>query len=130
MRARFDLFFWGYTGLFACENTPLAAYSAVLGSCAFLIIVSPVHTGKTVLRLEYEAYVPMALKEMRKLAIQMRIKWPQIGRIAIAHRVGVGTWLSRASLVVCCLVFVWSILASSPSVSPSHILTHTHTHTH
>jgi MoaE-MoaD fusion protein len=46
------------------------------------------NAGRKVLRLEYEAYEPMALSEMRKLAVEAaeRLK---IVRIAIAHRVGV-----------------------------------------
>jgi MoaE-MoaD fusion protein len=43
--------------------------------------------GKTTLYLEYEAYEPMALAEMRKLAREAGERW-KIVRIAIAHRVG------------------------------------------
>lgn len=46
------------------------------------------NAGRKVLRLEYEAYEPMALSEMRKLAIEANERW-KIVRIAIAHRVGV-----------------------------------------
>jgi len=46
------------------------------------------NAGRAVLRLEYEAYEPMALSEMRKLAIEAGARW-KITRIAIAHRVGV-----------------------------------------
>jgi molybdopterin converting factor subunit 1 len=46
------------------------------------------NAGRKVLRLEYEAYEPMALSEMRKLAIDAGERW-KIVRIAIAHRVGV-----------------------------------------
>jgi molybdopterin converting factor subunit 1 len=46
------------------------------------------NAGRKVLRLEYEAYEPMALSEMRKLAIEAGERW-KIVRIAIAHRVGV-----------------------------------------
>jgi hypothetical protein len=34
------------------------------------------HNGKRVLKLEYEAYVPMAEKEMMKICQEMRKKWP------------------------------------------------------
>lgn len=34
------------------------------------------HNGKRVLKLEYEAYVPMAEKEMFKICQEMREKWP------------------------------------------------------
>jgi len=33
------------------------------------------HNGKTVLKLEYEAYIPMAEKELRKIVAEMRQKW-------------------------------------------------------
>jgi MoaE-MoaD fusion protein len=46
------------------------------------------NAGRIVLRLEYEAYEPMALSEMRKLASEAAQRW-KIVRIAIAHRVGV-----------------------------------------
>jgi molybdopterin synthase catalytic subunit len=46
------------------------------------------NAGRIVLRLEYEAYEPMALSEMRKLASEAIERW-KIVRIAIAHRVGV-----------------------------------------
>ncbi|HVA76469.1 MAG TPA: molybdopterin converting factor subunit 1 [Candidatus Binataceae bacterium] len=46
------------------------------------------NAGRQVTRLEYEAYEPMALSEMRKLAREAGKRWP-IVRIAIAHRIGV-----------------------------------------
>ncbi len=46
------------------------------------------NAGRIVLRLEYEAYEPMALAEIRKLAREAGDRW-KIVRIAIAHRVGV-----------------------------------------
>src|SRR5712692_3849995 len=45
------------------------------------------NVGRRVIRLEYEAYEPMALSEMRKLAREAGERWP-IVRIAIQHRVG------------------------------------------
>lgn len=44
--------------------------------------------GKTVLRLEFEAYAPMAIKEMQKIAEEAAQKWPVL-KIAIYHRVGI-----------------------------------------
>ena len=44
-------------------------------------------SGKTVVRLEYEAYIPMARSEMRKICKQVREKWDVI-KIAIFHRIG------------------------------------------
>ena len=45
------------------------------------------NVGRRVLRLEYEAYEPMALLEIRKLAREAVRRWP-IRKIAINHRVG------------------------------------------
>ena len=44
--------------------------------------------GKKVLRLEFESYGPMAIAEMRKIAVQAQTKW-QAEKIAIHHRTGV-----------------------------------------
>ena len=44
--------------------------------------------GKEVLRLEFEAYEPMAIKEMTKIAEQIFEKFPA-KKVAIHHRVGV-----------------------------------------
>jgi molybdopterin converting factor subunit 1 len=46
------------------------------------------NAGRRVIRLEYEAYEPMALSEMRKIAHEASQRWP-IVHIAIAHRIGV-----------------------------------------
>lgn len=43
--------------------------------------------GKRVIRLEFEAYEPMALKEMRTIAAQALEKWP-IQKLLIHHRTG------------------------------------------
>lgn len=40
-----------------------------------------------VLHLHYEAYEPMALQEMQKLAVSAKKKWP-IEEVAIVHRIG------------------------------------------
>jgi len=45
------------------------------------------NAGRQVLRLEYEAYEPMALNEMRKLAREAGERF-KIVRIAIRHRIG------------------------------------------
>jgi molybdopterin synthase catalytic subunit len=46
------------------------------------------NAGREVIRLEYEAYEPMALKEMRKLAEEAYRRFG-LKRIAICHRIGV-----------------------------------------
>lgn len=44
--------------------------------------------GKTVVRLEYEAYASMAEKEMFTIAAQVRERWPDVIGIAMEHKVG------------------------------------------
>ncbi len=46
------------------------------------------NAGRIVVRLEYEAYEPMALREMRKIADEAGRRFT-ITRIAMAHRIGV-----------------------------------------
>ncbi|KAI9593052.1 Molybdopterin biosynthesis MoaE [Syncephalis fuscata] len=43
--------------------------------------------GKSVVRLEYEAYVPMAVAELRKIGQEARMKW-SLHRIGVWHRTG------------------------------------------
>lgn len=43
--------------------------------------------GRRVTRLEYEAYIPMAINEMHKIATQAMQRW-QVEKIAIHHRIG------------------------------------------
>jgi len=54
--------------------------------------------GRTVTRLEYEAYPELALAEMRKIGDTARQRWP-IERVAIVHRVGVVP-IGDASVVI------------------------------
>ncbi|CAK1547463.1 unnamed protein product [Leptosia nina] len=44
--------------------------------------------GKKVIRLEYEAYEPMALKAMKSICDEVRNRWPSVYGIAIYHRLG------------------------------------------
>ena len=57
------------------------------GQVFFIGTVRNHSRGKKVIRLEFEAYEPMAKSEMEKIAIQIKEKWP-IDRIAIHHRTG------------------------------------------
>ncbi len=45
---------------------------------------------KKVVRLEYEAYEPMAVSEIQKICEAAKLKWP-IRKIAVSHRVGILT---------------------------------------
>ena len=42
--------------------------------------------GKKVIKLEYEAYTPMAKKKLKELCNRLRVKWPDLYHIAIYHR--------------------------------------------
>lgn len=44
--------------------------------------------GKNVVCLEYEAYVPMAEMEIKKILSDIRQKWPNVKHIAVHHRLG------------------------------------------
>lgn len=44
--------------------------------------------GKVVQKLEFEAYVPMAIKELHKIIEQARVKWTLL-KVGVAHRIGV-----------------------------------------
>ncbi|RAU81866.1 molybdenum cofactor biosynthesis protein MoaE [Pontibacter arcticus] len=57
------------------------------GIDVFIGTVRNATKGKTVLRLEFEAYEPMALKEMQKIADQTMQKWP-VQKILLHHRTG------------------------------------------
>jgi molybdopterin converting factor subunit 1 len=75
------------------DRIEVAALEREVGDPAAGAIVSFAGTtrrdnaGRKVTRLEYEAYEPMALSEMRKLAHEAGQRWP-IVRIAITHRIG------------------------------------------
>ena len=58
------------------------------GIDVFIGTVRDTTKGKTVVRLEFEAYEAMALKEMHKIAEQAFSKWP-IQKLLIHHRAGV-----------------------------------------
>jgi molybdopterin converting factor subunit 1 len=65
-----------------------AAHPAAGAIVTFAGTTRQENAGRRVIRLEYEAYEPMALNEMRKIAREAGQRWP-IVRVAIAHRVGV-----------------------------------------
>src|ERR1700761_5380771 len=58
------------------------------GIDVFIGTVRNATKGKTVLRLEFEAYEPMAVAELEKIAAQTFEKWP-VQKVLIQHRVGV-----------------------------------------
>lgn len=58
------------------------------GVDVFIGTVRDATKGKAVLRLEFEAYEKMALREMRKIAEQTFERWP-VQAISIQHRTGI-----------------------------------------
>jgi len=58
------------------------------GIDVFIGTVRNATKGKAVLRLEFEAYEPMALAEMEKIVKQAFEKWP-VQKVLIHHRTGV-----------------------------------------
>lgn len=54
--------------------------------------------GKKVISLEYEAYLPMAENEIRKICSDIRQKWP-VKHIAVFHRLG-SVPVSEASIII------------------------------
>lgn len=65
----------------------LVASAGAGGTVVFVGTVRDQTKGKKVVRLEFEAYKPMAVSEMRKIAEAAQNKW-SAHKIAIHHRVG------------------------------------------
>lgn len=57
------------------------------GVATFTGVVRNHARGHTIDHLEYEAYVPMAEKEMTKIVGQVRERWPEVV-LAMSHRIG------------------------------------------
>lgn len=58
------------------------------GVDVFIGTVRDATKGKAVLRLEFEAFENMALREMRKIAEESSKRWP-VQAVAIHHRTGI-----------------------------------------
>ncbi len=78
------------------KSTPLqpddcinfAASPEAGGSTVFIGTVRNATKGKKVVRLEFEAYEPMAIKELKKIAETVVDRW-QVINISIHHRAGI-----------------------------------------
>lgn len=55
--------------------------------------------GRRVLTLDYDAYPPMAVKEMCRVGEEIRQRWPEVERIGIVHRFG-EMKISESSVVI------------------------------
>lgn len=53
----------------------------------FIGIAREFTKGKQTLHLEYEAYVPMAVKQLERIGSEIQDKWPKT-MVSIAHRIG------------------------------------------
>ena len=69
----------------ACYD--LVTHDAAGGVSLFIGTVRNQTKGKNVVRLDFEAYAPMAISEMRKIAEQAQSKW-QVEKMCIHHRTG------------------------------------------
>lgn len=95
------------------NNTVLLTYDKLSVDTAHLSVVAPnaggisvfVGTtrdnfdGKRVTYLEYEAYEPMAIKQMHRLCESARWKWPQLAKICVMHRLG-RVPIAEASVII------------------------------
>ena len=55
--------------------------------------------GRRVTSLRYEAYEPMAIKEMRRIGDEIRERWPDVERVGVIHRFG-PMQISESSVVI------------------------------
>lgn len=65
---------------------------------AFIGVVREQNAGRRVLKLEYEAYAPLAVKAFEQIDREARDRWPAT-RLAIEHRVG-SLAVGEASVVI------------------------------
>jgi molybdopterin converting factor subunit 1 len=82
--------------MFKITEAPIAleevTKSAVHPQCgavvSFVGVVRNESQGKQVSYLEYEAYPPMAEKQLRQIAQEIAAQWPEVVDVAIVQRVG------------------------------------------
>jgi MoaE-MoaD fusion protein len=85
----------GSSGLFALVDRPLELSEVVRavsgasqgGLVTFSGVVRDSTKGRRVLKLEYEAYAPMAEKKLSEIGAEAEQRWPG-ARVAIVHRTG------------------------------------------
>ena len=90
----------------ALQHAPLAVHEAYAflqtpgaGGLALFVGTTRRWTdGKETLQLEYEAYRPMAVQEMQRLATHARARWPLL-KVCLLHRLGVVP-ITEASVIV------------------------------
>ena len=95
------------TEMFELTSEPLSAEKLVecvrrdeAGAVVlFYGVVRNENLGRRVLYLEYDAYPEMAEAEMRRVADDIRVRWPAVTEIAAQHRTG-RLEIGEASLLV------------------------------
>ena len=80
------------------EVTRRAASPAAGAISTFHGVVRDNSLGRKVLYLDYEAYPPMAIKEMENIESEVRERW-KIEKMAISHRIG-RCEIGEASVVI------------------------------
>ncbi len=80
--------------------TEKVTYPGAGGIVVFVGTVRDQTKGKTVKHLEFEAYAPMALKEMQKIADQATEKWA-LHKMVIHHRLGLVPIEEEAVVIAC-----------------------------
>ena len=99
-------------------------YQECGGLCSFEGLVRNHHKGKQVTHLIYEAYVPMAEREIARLQDEIQQEWPQC-HVAVKHRIGemkigevavaIAVWAPhRHEAFVACEAFIDRIKQSVP----------------
>lgn len=68
------------------------------GIATFVGVVRGDNLGRAVLRLEYEAYTPLAVSSFQRIADEAAAEWPSV-TLAIHHRVG-SLEIGEASIVI------------------------------
>lgn len=76
------------TALDTAKCAAFIAHPAAGGSVVFIGTVRDKTAGREVVRLEFEAYAPMAIAEMQKIAASAKEKWQALA-ISIHHRIGI-----------------------------------------
>ena len=75
------------TPLIEKECQDFVADNSAGGTVVFVGTIRDQTKGKNVLKLEFESFIPMAEKEMRKIAEEVKDKWSAL-KVCIHHRVG------------------------------------------
>jgi molybdopterin synthase catalytic subunit len=73
--------------LVALVSTSASAGARAGAVATFLGLVRDHNVGRRVLRLEYEAYVPLALRAFERIGTEIAEQWPEVG-LALHHRIG------------------------------------------